>query len=673
MALTATAQSALPHSRGPVWNEVIVPTLRKRLKDESKILAKRISAASIGSGDDHSSDYQSSAFSTPPTQFSQYQRPSAIPRPSLQHSRNGTDSSQATPSPPQTFHRARTYSQPYLFDESGVLLPEPTPSRSNSPMINGTTTRIPVSRGRAGSSSSHAHGSTHGSIGRPEGSGHTYIESSDLYPVDESLHTHSTRSTVRIPPAQGSRLFREHAPFGSVRSIDYDPPRLSSDSEERPFEHWYRGDVSRNGGVGELRVGRREEMLDIASYGHTFRNASSRAALSSYSRSRSNSRGRDTESHTGMRSRAEGVGATTRESFYLDEDEHTQDMDMVLDEQPLTDLESDGYADQEEVLDLYSEQDVLPHPNGTVSSPSLTLSNDISGHRYAQQSVSRIPMPSTRHISPPPRTPTPTQAMRSMSEASTSSATSTPRSEQPSRMQPSPQSQTPVKSAPSTAKRRAKSPATPGSATSSKKPKTKPPPSSMQKKLQLKEEYRRSVGVYPAPDGDNVVDAIPSWTQPVPSGNWDDVVLPVVARKKGLDGHYATADGNPRPKPKLAVYEPAPGTFGYDHSKYRPPNANMAPQDIPMDEFGQKKEVESVLNPEPTHQPSLAPKPSPEPDRARLRPSPPPSPPPFSHYAENNDETTLHVTQFPSPPRRKAKDGRADDDGGAGCCRCIVM
>jgi len=28
------------------------------------------------------------------------------------------------------------------------------------------------------------------------------------------------------------------------------------------------------------------------------------------------------------------------------------------------------------------------------------------------------------------------------------------------------------------------------------------------------------------------------------------VVLPVVARKKGLDGHYVQADGSPQPKPR---------------------------------------------------------------------------------------------------------------------------
>ena len=63
-----------------------------------------------------------------------------------------------------------------------------------------------------------------------------------------------------------------------------------------------------------------------------------------------------------------------------------------------------------------------------------------------------------------------------------------------------------------------------------------------------------------------MADAIPSWTQPKKVGNWDDVridqlllkidhvaeqsdlqvVLPVVARKMGLDDQYEEADGSPK-------------------------------------------------------------------------------------------------------------------------------
>ena len=69
-----------------------------------------------------------------------------------------------------------------------------------------------------------------------------------------------------------------------------------------------------------------------------------------------------------------------------------------------------------------------------------------------------------------------------------------------------------------TQKRRAKSP----TASVSKKAKTKP---SLSRSKVDDERNRRSVANYPEPPtGDNMMDAIPSWTQPVPAGgNWDEV------------------------------------------------------------------------------------------------------------------------------------------------------
>lgn len=43
-----------------------------------------------------------------------------------------------------------------------------------------------------------------------------------------------------------------------------------------------------------------------------------------------------------------------------------------------------------------------------------------------------------------------------------------------------------------------------------------------------------------------------------------------MARKKGLDEHYTNADGSPAPRKVERVLEPAPGTFGFDYSKYDP-------------------------------------------------------------------------------------------------------
>ncbi|CCM05736.1 uncharacterized protein FIBRA_07968 [Fibroporia radiculosa] len=681
MALTATAQSAL---REPGWDEVIVPTLRKRLQTESNMIAKRLSAASLASIDDHDVYPSSNFVSRQEPQMQNYSnhKPSAIPRPSLQQTRTSETNGSAHFQPTRT----RTLS---ALDSPN---PSSTSSRPTSPMVNGKATRIPVSRVRAGSTSSYAQGSIHGSIGRTDEASHLGhsrsngdTDASELSPVDEAHHGYSSRSTVRIPHRKTSELFKETAPFGanSITSSHTDfeqgmsgPYRVSSESEERPYEHWYRGDVARNGGVGELRIGRREEMLDIANYGHTFQVASSRIAISSYSRSRSNSRSRDRSSWLRTRQRAESVGATTRESIYLDDDDPGEDAHMVLNEQPLTDL--DGESDEEPEIDSY-ERGVLPHPNGTISSPSLTLngyqiSQGDAAKQRAGSSVSRIPTAAfQRQASAPPRTPTPTKVARGASE--TSSTPSTPRSPQRlPRSQSQPQSQG-QRTSPN-AKRKAKSPAGTGSTSTAKKAKTKPP-SSMKTIASRSDQNRRSVGQYPAADGDNMMDAIPSWTQPVPtSGNWDDVVLPVVARKKGLEGHYATADGNSRTlqsQTKSAVYEPAPGTFGYDHSKYRRKDANGGAEVIPMDEFGQKmdavgEEPQPVTEqPKPLLPPTVV-------ERTHSHTSPP-SPPPFAHYAppDTGHQKVESPAIQPIVPTRNEGADRPDDDGGAGCCRCVIM
>lgn len=102
----------------------------------------------------------------------------------------------------------------------------------------------------------------------------------------------------------------------------------------------------------------------------------------------------------------------------------------------------------------------------------------------------------------------------------------------------------------------------------------------MKRTKEQDEKNRRSVAVYPTPDGEgDMAHAIPVWTQPVDEGsNWDEVrigyscfafslmtiisqvVLPVVARKKGLDDQYEMQDGSPKPaKVRETVPEPVCG------------------------------------------------------------------------------------------------------------------
>jgi hypothetical protein len=172
-----------------------------------------------------------------------------------------------------------------------------------------------------------------------------------------------------------------------------------------------------------------------------------------------------------------------------------------------------------------------------------------------------------------------------------------------------------------------------------------------------------------------MVDAIPTWTQPIQkSGTWDEVVLPVVARKKGLDGQYEQADGSPRPKPPDPV-APAPGTFGYDYSKYRAPRG----EEIPMDEFGklpsaiQETRAPIPESPPPTLSPLTEEPERPiRPARRKTTPRPPDSPAPFSHY-RHTDIPTINVTRPSTDLEPQQQVPHDDEDTGAGCCKCVVM
>ncbi|KAI0762018.1 hypothetical protein BD413DRAFT_485126 [Trametes elegans] len=685
MALTAKAQSALP--REPAWDEVIVPALRKRLKDESTLLARRISAASITSSEDHISQY----YAASPVPSSSHSKPSAIPRPSLQQSRTADSSSIGHGGGhASTFQRARALSQPYAYNPlTSADTPTSEYSRSISPANVPKGTRIPVSRMRTGSTSSQAH-STHSvgagrTNGRPNANGGGgELEGPPLSPVEERMQSNTSRSTVRVPRHKVSDIFNEQAPFvphslsSSQSNFDYgrqSPDRMSSESDEHPFEHWYRGDIARNGGVGELRVARRKEMLDIATYGHTLRKASGKHTPGVMStRSRSSSRGRDANGR--RRRRADSLGA--RESIYIDEEGVAQ-AGMVLDEQPLTDLEDDDYGDQD---DEYYAEPVQPYANGSASSPSLDRSDTPTSRHTQNTSRSRIPQPSQRP-SASPKSMAPSHPTRNASEPGTSSSSvrtaspKVPRSaSQQKAASPSPTSG-PAQQTP-TAKRRAKSPATAASASVAKKAKAKSPPSSMQNRPTQKEENRRSIGQYPMPEGDE--HAIPTWTQPVPAnGNWDEVVLPAVAKKKGLDGHYRTADGSPKPRPpEEVIYEPAPGTFGYDATKYRRRQSGD-PEQIQMDEFGQRNPPEQQL---PVHNnqhglTAQAPSPIPPLTPASFdRPNRAPSPPPFAHYAAQSEDgdpsvqTAQHLGAFPQSGKPQMV---VEEESGGGCCKCVIM
>lgn len=122
----------------------------------------------------------------------------------------------------------------------------------------------------------------------------------------------------------------------------------------------------------------------------------------------------------------------------------------------------------------------------------------------------------------------------------------------------------------------------------------------------------------------------------------------------------------------------APGTFGYDYSKYRPPRDGEHTQNgIELDDFGKRKPAvdpdaaeEKVKEGPPSTEATMI-----EDDRPistmkqndyNHRPSPPPSPAPFSHYTVQGPlEAKPAPSQVPYPVE--------EDDHSGGCCKCVIM
>ena len=441
-----------------------------------------MSAASITAEDNTpnpSASTNPSQTTTIQTYYHHQSRPSAIPRPSTQ-SRPSDASSRPTQ---HSFTRTRTLSQPFPFDPDATDRSLASPSPTSPPPFSAVS-RIPVKTGPGSISTSTHSGS------RIDGR-----TSKDAYYAADAIG----------PRNKLSALINEQPPFNS--DTDADSVRFSSESEERPFEHWYRGDVSRNGGVGELRVVRRKEMLDIASYGHY-----TKKQLSSRSASRF---GVHTEQPS--RRRTGSIGVDNRSSFYMEEPRSKDD--LVLEEVPPSAM---TYSDPEQEDDRESEMDYYFGSHTSATSPPPA---SFDSEPPQTTTVSRLPTPSqnrpsrddtrtTRSIatpepvrgssdspstssSPPPRTPTPRTGSRTPTKGvGNRTPKQKPKSPGPDRS-PKLNGMTKVKLAP------------------------KAPPSAH--KSRKGDESRRSVGVYPTADLEDAEHAIPTWTQPVAGSNWDEV------------------------------------------------------------------------------------------------------------------------------------------------------
>ena len=122
----------------------------------------------------------------------------------------------------------------------------------------------------------------------------------------------------------------------------------------------------------------------------------------------------------------------------------------------------------------------------------------------------------------------------------------------------------------------------------------------------------------------------------------------------------------------------APGTFGYDYSKYRPPrDGEPMPNGIELDDFGVRKTVVDINPPveKSKEDPPSTPPTMIEDQRPITttkqngyipRPSPPPSPAPFSHYTPQGP---LEVKPAPSHNHYHVE----EEDSSGGCCKCVIM
>jgi hypothetical protein len=589
----------------PLWDEEVVPALRKRtccslsfkvlyltpvgLESESKTLAHKLSAISLPPGEETKnatfSDRNVNQKQIPPSpalprlSYTSQDRKNQPGKQSSDHMSispttivNGT-SRKASRSP--SYQRSRTYSSPYASDypdspPNGNATPKSKHTDSPRLFPHRTTdvkpTRIPkVARQMTTPNTpntyrTNGYNSHNTIVTASQPPELPYRQASLEYPRssqrDAVIPTSSSRSTFDLPRSTNIKTFttvllQESPPFPTDTTMssglsqqNEDILRPSVDSEEGPYEHWYRGEVSRNGGVGELKVGRRQQMLDIANYGHLIRNQ--KMAIT-----KTQPVSILDESHQYHRKRAGSIGGLTRkerDSLYLDE-VHADEVERVLDEDPPTDLEKE---DTHSIMDefdmstqavafayLPSEADIR---NSTASTAEQWTST-VGAHELRSVTPTPLARPSSRQTQnlPPSRIPGPSSRRSSDSRSTvnnSSTTTSTPvpvtrtKSSSPETVYPVPGPSSSVslrmQAVPSST---ASSPAASTSSTPQKRgispsvKKTRPPVKKAKTIAGSKRDNRISVAMYPAVEGgEELADAIPSWTQPIQKeGNWDEV------------------------------------------------------------------------------------------------------------------------------------------------------
>ncbi|KAH8822551.1 hypothetical protein DL96DRAFT_1618139 [Flagelloscypha sp. PMI_526] len=291
-----------------------------------------------------------------------------------------------------------------------------------------------------------------------------------------ALRNEPSHSSINMPPPVQRILTTEPPPFphsnharrASTSSV---ASTASSSHQQMPFEHWYRGDTSRNGGVGELRVGKRQEMLDIANYGHTLEQRKAREA----------------EVAEGKRRRAGSVNGLDRNSFYMDENASGS---QVADEE----LPEDDDWDANRVDPTYYDEDSIamgaPEPS-SASQDRTTTPTPAAVRAQFPRAGSEPPPASSQSPKQNGRSPNPNKAVTVNGR--------------------DPRKNTRLAASQATRQR-----------------------VESMRRMEKENQDRRSVAMYEL-DPDITPESIPQFTSHSPAnGKWDDVILPAVARKKGL-------------------------------------------------------------------------------------------------------------------------------------------
>ncbi|KAB5595857.1 hypothetical protein CTheo_621 [Ceratobasidium theobromae] len=557
--------------------------------------------------------------------------------------------------------RSRTHSTPRPFEKD---IPTPASSRPTSPAVR--PSRIPT-RPRTGSRQIAASDTTFPPSPDP---------SPDLWPLKEDALV-LTPPTPERPNRRKRDTFVPPPPSDTEEFLFDEPPpfvinnhSLGARSSLDEYEHWYRGEGrgggGRNGGRGEIRIATRTEMLEIASFGHP------PPAGPGYS-------------EFGWRNKAYDDSTVGTRFMWYDEN-----AENVLDEAPLTDLddvdtESMFHPGSHEAHTVESQQ---PRDSSDSSVPQADVrsvepdpepdgpSDPVTPARPPPSRIARATSPtstsSTSLISRPGRSPTPSKALSPPQKRQSPKPKSTPQraataaatpSKSPSRIAGTSQrSPPPSTSTPKSPRARAASPN--GNNTPSPRTRTRAQSTGPRRTKKLS-----TSGSGPHP----LADAIPQINQHIPDdGNWDDMVLPTIARK--MQGGDITMLERKPWEEKEEILPPAPGTFGYrerDRTRTRQQKTDSGTE---MEEFGawevQKPKAEQ------TEERKKAPSPPPFSDYTPIPPKSAASPPeparrPAPAAGANGGVVITEADLRHSLPHKlKANE---DDSHGARCCKCVVM